>query len=429
MPTRRTTEVPIPPGEINAIRDRVDAHYGAEVWQQGATRILVIRTPAEAPDMVNDVERAVEYLTPDQVDDLDNVVMIGSRRSHVMPTAPFRDLMAQRVAFDKQQCQYIRNTTQSDQWSFRVYKAQGDPRRDARLAVHVPVDNLEALDEDRLDRLASLLGPEAAKGRFEGVACAYLVSRSDEVRLRADHFAKEVQQRWNSHEYERRRKEDEDRQRRIRQAERKRLMEDLARRYPKRERASTRSSDPFRAIDEHLKGHAAERTHALPEGARPDTLSGQHATPRHRADPLDVEVERTQRPVTQHSPPRREEPLFEVDSHVDAPGPQGIRRDGRSRLTDHLEKAGYSVLLDPDVPGHQIQLAAERDDHYPARIIAIFPARLDRATAEEFLASANRLDAELGLIVSDTADADAQGRLVATKVKWLPPTDIPHLNL
>ena len=65
----------------------------------------------------------------------------------------------------------------------------------------------------------------------------------------------------------------------------------------------------------------------------------------------------------------------------------------------------------------------------PTASIAVVTDRLHAPDAEEMLAACRALDVDLGLAVAEAADPEAQRRVVATKVRWLRPLDIAHLDL
>ncbi len=570
MGARRMTEIPISRDQLEAYRYELARDHGAVVWEHGHTRILLVRVPKDAPDIVNDVEAAVEAISPGDVDNIDSAILMGDRVDHVVPVQPFRDLMADRVAFDKAQCRAIRQdlggggggkgtglgTTigrQGDDgfgsghaWCYRAFRARGDARRNLRLAVFAPVDRLAELDDGALDTMAKMLGPDAEAGRFVDISCVYLVSRGDDVRMRADEFLEQVLGRWQSAAFLAREAEERQRIQRIKASERRNLLKDLETRHGLRRQTagaalgagltgsqgalyglagsaagglgaqagfspgaaaqegppgsrvghetvrpthlSRAERDPdwereARDIDRIIGGEARSRAAAAPilgnvdrtaakgasqqpgmryvdpeaeerarrfaaqPGYEPAMLGGEAATrgitpsghmPGAERDAGSV-VARAQDMEASRLPPR---PLAQADTtvvtrgaHQATAGVAGqatstmLPSPGRARLLERLEEAGYDLLENPNVPGHHVEVAAERPEGFPERLIAILPMRLDAGLADSFVATANALDADLGLVVCDEADADAQDRLLATKVKWVPSRDLGHLRL
>jgi hypothetical protein len=98
-------------------------------------------------------------------------------------------------------------------------------------------------------------------------------------------------------------------------------------------------------------------------------------------------------------------------------------------LGKSLRSVGYDVLMAPEVPGHAIDVAAEREDGYPQRVIARILPRLTDADAQALLAAAKELGADLAIAVAEAADPEARKRIVATKVRFLAPADLANLAL
>ncbi len=159
----------------------------------------------------------------------------------------------------------------------------------------------------------------------------------------------------------------------------------------------------------------ADRLDAL--RARVDNALEQAPT---RSTSRDVPT-RTSAPRRAHVPTRRtervREPLGGRENDVG-------RGDPKTRLRRRLEASGYDVLDAPTIPGHHVDLAAERPDGDPQRVVARVVAKLDVSTAKQLLKTARELDVDLVLCVAEHQDAEARRILVATKVKLASPGDI-----
>lgn len=191
---RRVSALPLPQAELDKLRSTLAPHYGGQVWEGAGARILVVRVPRAEPDIVNDIEEAVEYLSPADTQDLTAALLVGQERTHAVPTQPFADLMARRVQGDHDQCQELRRKIASDTGHI-VYRHPADPRKVLRLAVRIPHDSVQDLGDEDFARWAADLGPSLESGKFSGVRAVYLIARKDDVRLDGDLFFQDLRAR------------------------------------------------------------------------------------------------------------------------------------------------------------------------------------------------------------------------------------------
>src|SRR5688500_16424904 len=191
---RRVSALPLPQAELDKLRSTLAPPYGGQVWEGAGARILVVRVPRAEPDIVNDIEEAVEYLSPSDTQDLTAALLVGTERTHAVPTQPFADLMARRVQGDHDQCQELRRKVTSDTGHL-VYRHPADPRKVLRLAVRIPHDTVQDLGDEDFARWATDLGPSLQAGKFAGVRAVYLIARKDDVRLDGDLFFQDLRAR------------------------------------------------------------------------------------------------------------------------------------------------------------------------------------------------------------------------------------------
>jgi hypothetical protein len=192
--TPRVSALPLPQAELDKLRSTLAVHYGGQVWEGAGARILVVRVPRAEPDLVNDIEEAVEYLSPSDTQDLTAALLVGSERTHAVPVRPFADLMARRVRDDHEQCQEMRRRIPHDTGHL-VYRHPADPRKVLRLAVRIPHDHVQGLEDADFARWAAELGPALEAGKLAGVRAVYLVARLDDVRLDGDLFFQDLRER------------------------------------------------------------------------------------------------------------------------------------------------------------------------------------------------------------------------------------------
>lgn len=200
--SRRVSALPLPQAELDRLKSTLSPHFGGQVWEGAGARILVVRVPAPEPDLVNHIEEAVEYLSPGETQDLTAALLVGTERTHAVPTQPFADLMARRVQGDHEQCQEMRRRIPSDT-GHAVYRHPADPRKVSRLAIRVPKASVQEIGDDDFSRWTDELGPLLSAGKFAGVRAAYLIAAKDDVRIDGDLFFQDLKARM-AEELERR---------------------------------------------------------------------------------------------------------------------------------------------------------------------------------------------------------------------------------
>lgn len=178
---RRTSTLPLPGAELERLKATLARQYGAQAWEGAGERILIVRVPRGEPDIVNDLEAAVEHVAPADVGGITAALLVGDDKTLAVPVHPFTELMAQRVRFDHEQCTQLRSRLAPA--THLLYKAPGDPRKVLRLGVRIPHPSVQEVDDADLDHWANTLGNDLEAGRLNGVRAVYLVADQDEVRL------------------------------------------------------------------------------------------------------------------------------------------------------------------------------------------------------------------------------------------------------
>lgn len=357
---RRMSALPLPGAELERLKSTLARQYGGTVWEGAGERILVVRVPRGEPDIVNDVEAAVEALSPAETESLTAALLVGDDKTLAVPVHPFKELMAQRTRFDHDQCTSLR--TRLTPSTHLLYRAPGDPRKVLRLGIRVPHPSVQDVDDTDLEHWASTLGADLDAGRLNGVRAVYLVADKDEVRLDSLVFFQDL---------------------------RKQAADAAARRDMAAQVAARQASTKPKPA---VVAYAPLRTMQDPEGTadRPTSPAPEAEAPT---------------PVTV------------------TPGLPAALMQLEAALKDN----GFDVMLRP--AGHAIDLAAERADGDPQRVIAWTPDRLTPDLATETLRTVRKLDVDLALIVCDDAEPEGRKRLIATKVRWIQPKDLAQLDL
>lgn len=190
MSNRRTSMLPLPSAELDRLKQSLARTYGSQVWDGAGERILVVRVPRPEPDIVNDIEAAVEHLNPADTDAITAALLVGDNKPLAVPIHPFMELMAHRVRFDHEQCTQLRPRLAP--MTHQVYKAPGDARKTLRLALRLATPSVQGLGDDDLDHWAATLHADLQAGRLAGVRAVYLIADQDEVRLDADLFFQDL---------------------------------------------------------------------------------------------------------------------------------------------------------------------------------------------------------------------------------------------
>lgn len=368
---RRVSTLPLPQAELDKLRSSLAAHYGGQVWEGAGARILVVRVPRPEPDIVNDIEEAVEYLSPSDTQDLTAALLVGTERTHAVPTQPFADLMARRVQGDHEQCQELRRKVPSDTGHL-VYRHPADPRKVLRLAVRIPHDTVQDLGDEDFARWATDLGPLLEAGKFAGVRAVYLIARKDDVRLDGDLFFQDLHARVAE------------------EKERHAIAGRLVARQ-----AATPPPAPPRVVYAPLK-RIEEPVPAVPAAS---------------AGPSAVAAATSESTVTASAATGAAlPPLFAA---------------AKARLA----QAGFDVLVRPRSAKHAIDLAAERAEGDIQRVIVRLPERLTGEVAAQVLRASRELDVDLALVVCPEAEPAARRAFIATKARWLHPDDLAELHL
>ncbi len=440
--------LPIPGEELHRMQSQLSPHYGSEVWEQDGKRVLVIRTPDLDPDVVNDLEAAIEYLSPADVKDLQSCLLVGESRTTAVSVAPLQELMEQRLQQDKKIAALLRSQIPGRQGHL-LYRAPDDPKRIGRLGIRISHAHARDIDDEDLDIIADELGPQLESPQFSNVRAVYILADQDDVRLEADLFFQELANRFQD---ESRREQAEVEARRLaeeaaaqKKAEREEIMRVLRDRYPskqepwpetrtERERVSTFSprsevSATTSARVDNLSGREDTYT-SRTERTSSTTASNSSSSGSSSASSIGAELDARfgrSRGTYEEAPSAPIATPAPTSSYeeVSAPAPSAVRAQARGVL----EAAGYDVMENPDVPGHTVHLAGEREDLHPTRVIMRFEERFTNRVAQETLESARALETDLVVVVSEDADDAAKERIIATKVKWVAPDDLLGLNL
>ncbi|MEA3202377.1 MAG: hypothetical protein QOI63_43 [Thermoplasmata archaeon] len=421
MTVRRMQALDVPAAELERMKQALSPRYGSELWDPDGQALLVVRVPRDEPDLVNDLEGATEYLAPGDVAAAKTTLFVGNQKSHIVPTPTLQGLMEARTALDRAQADAARRILKPGE--HKVFQAAEDPRRLHRLALRLPCLKVADVSEEHLAPFVAALGPLLHVPPVSQVRAVQLVADRDDVRLDADLFFQDLEERWQ-----------EERQRHA-------LAQALAGQQSAAETARKELKQREAAAQSLLA-----RASATPQPAAPRAA----VAPLRRHDPA-PSWDGQAPPVAPFSLPRPPAegmgdvfevgeplPMARQDSQAARPAPPASAAPPGSvaqeeavaalaALDARLQALGFTTLPSPG--RHGIGLAAERAGGFPNRVIAFAPPRLDAAAADRILAVARTVRADQAFVVCAEADAEARRRLIATPAKWLTAAEIPLLAL
>ncbi len=304
MPSQRAA-LPVPAEDLSRARAELAARYGSTIVDGEDKRVLVIRVPHAQPDPVNDVELAVDFLQPGDVEDITHCLLVGDQAIAQVYARPLQDLMRQRQRDDREVAMTMRQ--RMGPGAHELFQVPGDPRKRWRLAVRLPAVRLAEATESMFNDLFDVLGPQLDTPRMRSLCAVYLISDNDEARLEPDLFLQDVRRQWED-EDRRRRAELETAQRaeaerRAKEEERRRLVAEMDRRLG---RSAAPHHEPRRAshIDspatyDSLAERSAELTRPRPRDTRDAELESDVDAPLadHGIPILEAESTITARPT------------------------------------------------------------------------------------------------------------------------------------
>ncbi|MCA1820142.1 MAG: hypothetical protein LC620_08880, partial [Halobacteriales archaeon] len=195
MTVRRMQALDVPAAELERMKQALSPRYGSELWDPEGQALLVVRVPRDEPDLVNDLEGAVDYLSPGDVAQAKVTLFVGHQRSHIVPTPTLQGLMEARTALDHAQADAMRRALKPGE--HRVFQAPGDPRRLHRLALRLSCAKVAEVTEAHLAPFVAALGPLLHAPPVSQVRAVHLVAERDDVRLDADLFFQDIEERWH----------------------------------------------------------------------------------------------------------------------------------------------------------------------------------------------------------------------------------------
>ncbi len=169
-----------------------------------------------------------------------------------------------------------------------------------------------------------------------------------------------------------------------------------------------------------------------PSSASRSTAHPSRATP--AATPASSQAASSSGPAAETAVVEHNHRMERIKNRVDGLGKRAVELNDRpggrlGRIAEHLMDCGFDVLVRPETPGARIDLAAERPEGNPQRIVLRLEDKLTVAAANKGLELARTLDVDQVVVVAEHADPEAERRLLATKVQWLTPTDLAKARL
>lgn len=188
--------VPFTPSEIGAVREGLLHVHDHRVLDRAGKRYLFIRAAGDHPDVVHDLERALEDVPSWCAYGLEAVFVLGARGDLHIPSYTVLPALEMRDRLDAELAQDARARLDVHYGS-DVMRVRGDPRGLRRLRIRVPRERVVEVSEPDLVAIADALGPSLDAGRLRDVRLCLLVAEADHLRFRAVDFLADVGTRWS----------------------------------------------------------------------------------------------------------------------------------------------------------------------------------------------------------------------------------------
>ncbi len=195
MPVLKSDALPVPPAEVESIRARLEESYSYEVVERDGARYLFLRAASEVPHPIHDFEGGLEGVAPWDLQQINDVFLLGSRQDLHVPGSIARPVIDARLRNDLQLARGARGQLDV-QYGVRLLRIVGDPVDEERLFVRVPRDRCADVTEADLVALAERIGPLHDAGSLKTVRTCFLLAEGDHLRFRARDFVADMADRW-----------------------------------------------------------------------------------------------------------------------------------------------------------------------------------------------------------------------------------------
>lgn len=196
MPLLKSDALPIPPDEVQSIRTRLTDLGAFETVDRDGRRYLFVRTAAETPHPVADVETAVELLPPWVANGLNDVFLLGTRSDLHVPAAIARPVLEAQLRLDSEIAQGARARLPV-QYGLELHRTVADPQNRERLLIRIPRERTADLTDADLQALAEAVGPRNERGDLRHVRACYLIANQDHAKFRVQDLLADLVERWS----------------------------------------------------------------------------------------------------------------------------------------------------------------------------------------------------------------------------------------
>ena len=171
---------PVDAATLQAARNELPREYGVRVVMQRGRKVVLVRVPRAKPDYNYELAVVAFYVTPDDVKDARDVVLVGDERSVRMEPIRLRDHVREQMREDTEVMPQIRARV-AREYGWTTFTSPLNHHNKA-LVLRLPLGSVAEADDAILLRARASVGTELVPALRE-THYVYLVADDDFGRL------------------------------------------------------------------------------------------------------------------------------------------------------------------------------------------------------------------------------------------------------
>lgn len=171
---------PVDAGTLSAARAELPREYGYRVVNQGGRKVILVRVPRAKPDYNYELALVAFYVTPDDVKDAKDVLMIGDEKTVRMEPLRLRDHVREQTREDKEVAPQLRTRLARD-YGWTTFQSPHNNHHRA-LVFRMPLASVAEMTEAALLRARAAVAGELV-ALLRECHYVYLLSDSDFARV------------------------------------------------------------------------------------------------------------------------------------------------------------------------------------------------------------------------------------------------------
>ncbi|HEX2021901.1 MAG TPA: hypothetical protein VHH36_04265 [Candidatus Thermoplasmatota archaeon] len=171
---------PVDAATLTAARNELPREYGVKVVDSKGTRSLLARVPRAKPDYNYELAMVAFYVSPDDLKDVKDVLLIGDEKTVRMEPLRLRDHVREQIREDKEHAPALRARL-AREYGWTTFQSPGNQNHKA-LVLRVPVASMAEADQAVLLRARAALGNELVP-TLQAVHYVYVLADNDFARV------------------------------------------------------------------------------------------------------------------------------------------------------------------------------------------------------------------------------------------------------